>query len=52
MPGVCASGLHAAPAFEKAQFDDPQGMALKGSSYTEILAHYYVGTAVSNVGGQ
>ncbi len=29
-----------------------QGMALKGASYTEILAHYYVGTAVSNLGGQ
>ena len=29
-----------------------QGMALKGASYAEILAHYYVGTAVTNVGGQ
>ena len=28
-----------------------QGMALKGSSYAEILAHYYVGTALSSVGG-
>ena len=29
-----------------------QGMALTGSSYAEILAHYYVGTALSSVGGQ
>ena len=29
-----------------------QGMALKGSSYAEILAHYYTGTALSSVGGQ
>ena len=28
-----------------------QGMALKGASYTEILRHYYVGTALSTVGG-
>ena len=28
-----------------------QGMAQKGSSYAEILAHYYVGTALSSVGG-
>ena len=28
-----------------------QGMAQKGSSYAEILAHYYVGTALSGVGG-
>jgi stage II sporulation protein D len=28
-----------------------QGMALKGASYPEILAHYYVGTALTAVGG-
>jgi len=28
-----------------------QGMALKGASYQEILAHYYVGTALTAVGG-
>ena len=28
-----------------------QGMALAGASYREILAHYYVGTAVTAVGG-
>ena len=29
-----------------------QGMALTGSSYAEILAHYYVGTELTSVGGQ
>jgi len=28
-----------------------QGMALSGSSYQQILAHYYVGTALAAVGG-
>ena len=28
-----------------------QGMALKGASYPQILAHYYVGTALTAVGG-
>jgi len=28
-----------------------QGMAVAGASYPQILAHYYVGTALSNVGG-
>ena len=28
-----------------------QGMALTGSSYQQILAHYYVGTALTAVGG-
>ena len=28
-----------------------QGMALAGAAYPEILAHYYVGTALSTVGG-
>jgi len=28
-----------------------QGMALAGSSYREILAHYYLGTALTAVGG-
>ncbi len=28
-----------------------QGMALAGASYQEILAHYYVGTALAAVGG-
>lgn len=28
-----------------------QGMALRGSSYAEILTHYYVGTALTSVGG-
>jgi stage II sporulation protein D len=28
-----------------------QGMALKGASYQQILAHYYVGTALTSVGG-
>jgi SpoIID/LytB domain protein len=28
-----------------------QGMAVTGSSYQQILAHYYVGTALTNVGG-
>jgi stage II sporulation protein D len=28
-----------------------QGMALGGSSYAQILAHYYVGTALTAVGG-
>jgi stage II sporulation protein D len=28
-----------------------QGMALKGSSYQQILAHYYVGTSLTSVGG-
>ena len=28
-----------------------QGMALKGAGYPEILAHYYTGTALTNVGG-
>ena len=28
-----------------------QGMALAGSSYAQILAHYYVGTALTAVGG-
>ena len=28
-----------------------QGMALRGASYQEILAHYYVGTALTAVGG-
>ena len=28
-----------------------QGMALAGSSYTQILAHYYVGTSLTAVGG-
>ena len=28
-----------------------QGMALKGASYSQILAHYYVGTALTSVGG-
>lgn len=29
-----------------------QGMALKGASYAEILAHYYVETELTSVGGQ
>ena len=28
-----------------------QGLALKGASYSQILAHYYVGTALTSVGG-
>jgi SpoIID/LytB domain protein len=28
-----------------------QGMAVKGSSYQQILAHYYVGTSLTTVGG-
>jgi len=28
-----------------------QGMALKGAGYPDILAHYYIGTALTNVGG-
>ena len=28
-----------------------QGLALKGASYAQILAHYYVGTALTAVGG-
>ncbi|MDQ6859245.1 MAG: hypothetical protein M3Z65_09650, partial [Chloroflexota bacterium] len=28
-----------------------QGMALGGASYAQILAHYYVGTALTAVGG-
>jgi stage II sporulation protein D len=28
-----------------------QGMALAGSSYQQILAHYYIGTALTAVGG-
>jgi stage II sporulation protein D len=28
-----------------------QGMALKGFSYQQILAHYYVGTSLTSVGG-
>jgi stage II sporulation protein D len=28
-----------------------QGMALRGASYRQILAHYYVGTALTAVGG-
>jgi stage II sporulation protein D len=28
-----------------------QGMALRGASYPQILAHYYVGTALTAVGG-
>jgi SpoIID/LytB domain protein len=28
-----------------------QGMALKGASYQQILAHYYLGTALTPVGG-
>src|SRR5207247_10596479 len=28
-----------------------QGMALKGAGYPDILAHYYTGTALTNVGG-
>ena len=28
-----------------------QGMALNGASYQQILAHYYVGTALAAVGG-
>ncbi|MEP7003113.1 MAG: SpoIID/LytB domain-containing protein [Chloroflexota bacterium] len=28
-----------------------QGLALAGSSYAQILAHYYVGTALTSVGG-
>ena len=28
-----------------------QGMALRGASYQQILAHYYIGTALTSVGG-
>ena len=28
-----------------------QGMAVKGASYQQILAHYYVGTALTSLGG-
>ena len=28
-----------------------QGMALKGATYQQILAHYYAGTAITSVGG-
>jgi SpoIID/LytB domain protein len=28
-----------------------QGMALAGASYSQILAHYYLGTALTAVGG-
>jgi SpoIID/LytB domain protein len=28
-----------------------QGLALQGASYPRILAHYYVGTALTPVGG-
>jgi stage II sporulation protein D len=28
-----------------------QGMALGGASYQQILAHYYVGTSLTSVGG-
>jgi stage II sporulation protein D len=28
-----------------------QGMALNGATFRQILAHYYVGTAITQVGG-